>query len=132
LIEFKFGYVAFLIFFFGFFNLDLLNSFKLEFSYKFIILVFILVSSLYIILNVLLIFIASREVDDLVINKSYLLIILEIIASIILAVGIIVEQDFILSLFLNILAIFPVVMGSFILGSSTRLKKRKNGKEEIA
>lgn len=130
LIEFKFGYIAFLLLFFGFFDLDLRNSFKIEFSYKFIILLFIFLSSFYIILNVLLIFVSNREVNDLIINKSYLLIVIEIIASIILVIGILAEQEFFISLLMSIFSILPVSMGSYILFSSTRLKKSKNKKNE--
>lgn len=69
-------------------------------------------------------------VNDLIINKSYLLIIIEIIASIILVIGILAAQDFFIGLLMNILSILPVSIGLYILFSFSRLKKRKkDGKE---
>lgn len=131
LIEYKFTFLAFLAIIVSLSGVNLNRLVTASSSYLLALIIYIGCASGFILWKVMLTFITNREVDDLVINKSYILITIEIISAVFLVSGLLVENVFIFDIVMSMLSIVPIVLGIFCLFTPTRIKRKaKKNKSE--
>jgi len=130
LLEFKFAFLGFLGLIISITRVNLNRIIQASSSYILVMSIFIALASGYVLVAVFLVFAANREVDDLVLNKSYLLITLEILVAIFLVLGLLVEGIFIFDLAIYLSSSIPVTIGIIYLFTPVRVKKEKKIRDD--
>jgi len=131
LIEFKFAFIAFFALIVSLLGVDLARLINSSSLYLLGHSLYILLATGYIIIAVLITFIANREIDDLVLNKSYILITIEILSAIFIILGLLVEGIIIFDIVVSSISIVPLMLGTIYLFSPVRMKKKKNKAIEV-